>query len=166
MNNNTTVVYRFSRMEEQEARQIADWKYEPPYSMYNSNDPEDIGELMDGSYYAVHTYDHELIGFFCFGQNARVPGGTEQGLYTGDHVLDIGLGLKPEYTGMGRGLGFLRAGLDFAAAEFKPDKYRLTVAAFNKRAISLYHTAGFNVIGAFIKQNPGNSMEFAVMELG
>ncbi|CAH1190419.1 hypothetical protein PAECIP111892_00169 [Paenibacillus auburnensis] len=165
MANDINITYKLRLMEKQDAFEIGKWKYEPPYSLYNSSDDqESLEELLDGSYYAVITPEYGLTGFFCYGRNAQVPGGVKQGLYTGDNVLDIGLGLKPEYTGTGLGKGFLQAGIQFAESVFTPEKFRLTVAAFNQRAIALYSHAGFRTLGSFIKINGESQMEFLVME--
>ncbi|MBJ8031725.1 N-acetyltransferase, partial [Bacillus cereus group sp. N21] len=59
--------------------------------------------------------------------------------------VDIGLGMKPELTGRGLGLGkaFLQAGINLAEEQIQPDRLRLSVAGFNKRAIRLYQQVGF-----------------------
>jgi len=60
-----------------------------------------------------------------------------------DVFLDIGLGLRPEMCGKNMGLSFLCKGLDFAREFYKTSNFRLTVAAFNQRAIKVYQRAGF-----------------------
>lgn len=121
-----------------EALDISRWQYQHPYSFYDSDDSsEGIDELMDGTYYSARDEHNDLIGFYCFGRGAQVPGGRKAGLYSGDNILDFGLGMKPELTGKGRGLSFLQAGLTFARNEFQPKMLRLSVATFNKRAIAL-----------------------------
>ncbi|KUP24545.1 GNAT family protein [Paenibacillus sp. DMB5] len=165
MTDSNSLRYELRQMEEYDAREISGWKYEPPYDLYNmGDDPAGLQELLDGSYYAVTIPGNQLAGFFCYGGNARVPGGAEQGLYKGDNVLDIGLGMKPEYTGAGQGMDFLRAGISFAEQQYAPGKLRLTVAAFNLRAAALYRKAGFELTGSFERTGGDNSMEFLVME--
>lgn len=149
----------------EEAESIVKWSYEPPYSMYNmSDDEEDIQELMDGSYYSVKNPKSELIGFFCFGKNAQVGAGAKQGMYVDQTALDIGLGLRPDLTGQGIGREFLIAGMDFAQKQFTPQKLRLSVAAFNQRAISLYEKVGFVPKGDFVRELNGDETKFRVME--
>ncbi|MEK5236572.1 GNAT family protein [Paenibacillus sp. FSL L8-0470] len=157
--------YKIRLMEELDAREIVKWSYEAPYAMYNlSDDPEDIQELLDGSYYAVISPENELAGFFCYGRNAQVPGGIREGLYIGDKVLDIGLGLKPELTGEGKGRDFLESGMEFARRKYGPERFRLSVAAFNKRAIALYNSVGFKPAGEFVNNNGKHEMVFMLME--
>ncbi|MNI53752.1 Mycothiol acetyltransferase [compost metagenome] len=129
-----------------------------------SDEPEDLHELLDGTYYAVTAKEAGLIGFFCYGGNAQVPGGAEQGLYIGDNVLDMGLGLKPEYTGNGKGLAFVKAGIRFAEERYAPEKLRLSVAAFNERAVAVYSKAGFRLLGSFDNVRGEKPMRFLVME--
>ncbi|MNW04038.1 hypothetical protein D3C71_2000640 [compost metagenome] len=43
-------------------------------------------------------------------------------------------------------------------------KLRLSVAAFNERAIALYSKSGFNLTGSFDNINGERKMEFLVME--
>ena len=72
-----------------------------------------------------------------------MPGGRDAHLYGGEDVIDIGLGMKPDLTGKGMGRTFFQAGIAFAVEKFKPKTFRLSVATFNKRAITLYKNIGF-----------------------
>ncbi|WP_239004770.1 GNAT family N-acetyltransferase [Paenibacillus tepidiphilus] len=159
--------YTMHAMTEPEALSIAEWRYEAPYEFYNvTGEVEEVlAELLDGSYYAVRGNAEELVGFFCYGQAAQVPGGIRQGLYAGEHVLDIGLGLKPELTGQGRGLPFLQRGIEFGIKRFAPHKLRLSVAAFNARAIALYSKAGFTPAGSFVNAAGEWTTTFQLMEM-
>ncbi|MFD0714374.1 GNAT family N-acetyltransferase [Paenibacillus sp. GCM10027626] len=144
-----------------EAAEICRWRYEGEYAFYNLEEcQETISELLDGTYYGVRNAENEFIGFCCFGANAQVPSGRRAGVYGGDHVVDIGLGMKPELTGQGSGMAFLSACLGFARETFEPQRLRLSVAAFNGRAIRLYAKAGFEPSGRF----DNNGTEFLVME--
>ncbi|WP_442871699.1 GNAT family N-acetyltransferase [Anaerocolumna sp. MB42-C2] len=58
-------------------------------------------------------------------------------------MLDIGLGMKPILCGKGYGYSFVKSGLDFAQGNFNIKQIRLTVAAFNTRAIRIYEKIGF-----------------------
>lgn len=162
MNIPQTINYQFNPMRLDEAKSIVNWTYDYPYSIYNmSDDSEDIQELMDGSYFSVSTMDNELLGFFCFGNNAQVPAGEQQGMYQDQAFLDIGLGMRPDLTGKGRGREYMLAGIQFAQAKYKQHRFRLSVAAFNKRAIALYEGAGFRSKATFIN---GSQTAFLVME--
>ena len=91
------------------AAKIVTWTYDGPYAMYSFTDNLDtMGELMGGGYYAAFS-DTALVGYYCFGDPARIPA-TEKDAYS-EEALDIGLGLRPDLCGKGFGLLFLKHGL-------------------------------------------------------
>ena len=121
-------------MDESEAREVADWHYDPPYTFYDwAADGDDLALLLgkksrEGRFFSARDED-ELVGFFEFQQE-------------GDTIV-IGLGLKPDLTGRGFGEEYVEEGLEFARERFGPKEFRLAVAAFNARAIRVYERAGF-----------------------
>jgi ribosomal-protein-alanine N-acetyltransferase len=64
-------------------------------------------------------------------------------------VAEIGLGLRPDLTGHGLGESFVRTCLRFASAALTAQSYTLVVAAFNRRAITVYERAGFQEVERF-----------------
>ncbi|WP_283746177.1 GNAT family N-acetyltransferase [Bacillus cereus] len=145
----------------EEAKKINTWTYEEPYSLYSfSGEKEVIEELLDGTYYGCCDDQGDLIGYFCFGANAQVPGGRDANLYGGEDVIDIGLGMKPALTGTGIGKEFFQAGIAFATKEFNAKMFRLSVATFNTRAITLYKNIGFKQGIIFLSRG----REFMLME--
>lgn len=130
-------------MNEEFAKQIQNWTYEPPYDFYNNEEsPESLKELLENPYYAVVDDNNHLVGFFCIGKSAQVPFGTTVGAYSED-IEDIGIGMNPALTGQGFGAAFFSFVLSYLQETFHTDTIRLTVAAFNKRAILLYTKLGF-----------------------
>ena len=145
----------------EEAKKINTWTYEEPYSLYSfSGEKEVIEELLDGTYYGCCDDQGEFIGYFCFGENAQVPGGRDANLYDGEDLIDIGLGMKPALTGKGMGKEFFQAGIAFATKEFNEKMFRLSVATFNTRAITLYKNIGFQAGPVFLSRG----REFMLME--
>ncbi len=143
------------------AEEILSWKYEHPYDFYNdSNMKESMQELLEEPYFAVLEDSGELIGFYCTGTSAQVPLGYLYGVYQED-CLDIGLGMKPELTGKGEGASFIRYILEQVKILYKFSCIRLTVAAFNERAIKLYERLGFRKTFMFT----GEEMTFYVMAI-
>ncbi|MBN1483850.1 MAG: GNAT family N-acetyltransferase [Chloroflexia bacterium] len=145
-------------MDENCAHTIAGWHYEGVYAFYDmGRDIEDLQELLDPHswterYYAVTDEQGELVGFFCFEHEAD--------------AVAIGLGLRPDLTGQGRGLAFLEAGLEFARGRFGATTFRLSVATFNQRAIRVYRRAGFQDAGVFVNEtNGGVSAKSAAIAL-
>ena len=160
-----TPLYAFRPMSDKAARKVAAWRYEPPYDFYDvANDPEDLQELLDPekrrNYFAAYSDAEDgPMGFFCFGAEARVPGGD----YGDGEDLDVGLGLRPDLTGKGLGLPFLLAGHEFARDRFAPGGFRLSVATFNGRAIRVYERAGFRRASVFTRTGTGGEQPFLVM---
>jgi RimJ/RimL family protein N-acetyltransferase len=142
-------VYAFRPITASDAEEISRWRYPEPYSTYNG-DPASVPGMLNPryNYHAVTGPGGDLVGYFCFGADATVPAGRKLGLYDED-ALDVGLGMRPDLTGRGLGPDFVRAGLRFAGQAFSPSAFRLTVAAFNRRAIKVYEAAGFERTRSF-----------------
>ena len=118
--------------------EVATWHYEPPYDFYDlASDPGDAAEMRDpahASRYRAVLSDRwaRLDAFWYFDRQ-------------GD-VVEVGIGLRPDLTGRGRGESFLRSQLDYATVEWRPATFRLFVAAWNGRAIRLYERLGFREV--------------------
>jgi ribosomal-protein-alanine N-acetyltransferase len=160
----TSPGYVFEPMNDEQARAVAAWRYEAPYDFYDmANDPEGLEELLGPperreGYYAVLS-DGELVGFFCYGPGGQLPTFD----YPDDGSVDVGLGLKPDLTGKGLGLEFVRAGLRFGRHRFSPAGFRLSVATFNERAILIYERAGFRRVEVFMHHENGADYPFLLM---
>lgn len=134
---------RINKMTEKYAIDVLCWKYERPYDFYNNVLTSNaILELIGSNYYVVLDNHYELIGYFCIGLPAQVPIGDQFHAYE-EECMDIGIGMKPELTGKGNGSRFFSAILEFIQETHQGIDLRLTVAAFNKRAIRLYENMGF-----------------------
>jgi len=142
-------------MQQSDAECIAHWHYEGPYAFYDmASDEDDLAELLDpqrreNAYYAAVDAGGNLVGFYCF----SCDGST----------VELGLGLRPDLTGHGLGLSFLEAGLAFARQRFSPKTFRLSVAAFNQRAIKVYLKAGFKPIRRYEQRTNGGVFDFLEM---
>jgi [ribosomal protein S18]-alanine N-acetyltransferase len=171
MSNERSIDVTFRPVTEAEACAIAAWRYDGPYAIYNApegaaGDPEYLRELLDpdNPYYAGIDSQGGLIGFLGFGAPAQVGTAEErEEAYGGEEALDVGLGLRPDLTGRGRGLAFVEAGLAFAREQFAPARFRLSVAAFNQRAIRVYERAGFRRVRAMTLASSGGPREFIIM---
>lgn len=113
--------YKFEIMTQEQAEEIAfNWHYDAEYSFYDMMaDKEDLVEFLDsqkrGDSNFIVTKDNDIIGFFSFTKVAI-------------NTIDIGIGLRPNLVGKGTGMGFLKAGIDFAESIYKPQKITLSVA--------------------------------------
>ena len=131
---------RIVEMTEEYAKDISKWKYEGAYSFYDHNEGNAEG-YRDGAHFACMDPVAGLIGYFCYGCEAQIPT-LEENVY-GVGYLDVGLGMRPDLCGLGHGLPFIGVGLDYARERFNTDSFRLSVAAFNERAVKVYVRAGF-----------------------
>ena len=147
-----------------DARAISRWRYDEPYSVYDG-DPTSVDSLLEPRFLYHSVYDErgELVGYFCFGEDARVSAGRRLGLYEREQVLDIGLGMRPDLAGRGLGEEFVRAGLRFAKETYSPPAFRLTVAAFNQRAIRVYERVGFETVETFGVTTQDGGREWLLM---
>jgi len=55
--------------------------------------------------------------------------------------------------------------LDFAGRNLSANRFRLTVAGFNLRAIKVYERLGFRRINSFVRKFDKGEVEFLVMTL-
>jgi ribosomal-protein-alanine N-acetyltransferase len=150
--------FRFRPLEQADAEAVASWRYPEPYAFYDwPSDPDDLAELLDsearrrGGYHAVVSDDGELIGFVTCAE--------------ADGVAELGLGLRPDHTGRGLGGAFLAAALDLARERYAPTDFRLSVAAFNRRAITVYERAGFEAVRAYKHRTNGAEWDFVELRL-
>lgn len=124
------------------AGELSHWKYEGEYSFYNRREQENP-EFEEGAEFACLDEDGRLAGHFSYGLDARIPT-EEKAVYTPGY-LDIGLGLRPDLCGQGLGPDFIRLGLEYGRRRFGAERFRLSVAAFNERAIKAYRRCGFQI---------------------
>ena len=148
--------------DEKSARGFLQWHYEPPYDIYNCP-PADLEEALQynldpkNNVYAMFDEHVELVAYCSYGQDAQVPGGDYS-----EEALDIGLMVKPELTGQGLGAAFAREVIRNGVEKYTPKKLRVTIAAFNKRAIRTWEKNGFQQTQTF-KRRSKDGMEFIVM---
>ena len=149
-------MYTWEKMTQKQAEDIAyNWHYHAEYSFYDMEaDEEDLVEFLDpkkrGESMFVAMNGQHVVGYFCFNK-------------VDNDIIDIGLGMKPNLTGSGRGVEFLKSGLDFAKFTYNPDQITLSVATFNHRAIKVYKTVGFVEMQTFMQDTNGSSFEFIKM---
>ena len=147
--------------DDKSAREFVQWKYEPPYDIYNCPS-EQVDEFIqynidpENNVFAIYGQDDGLIGYCSYGQDAQVPGGDYS-----EEALDIGLMIKPELTGQGLGAAFSGEVIRNGIAKFSPKKLRVTIAAFNKRAMRTWNKNGFEQVQMFKRSRDG--MEFVIM---
>ncbi len=136
----TSISFHFKPLRWADAWAIGGWHYAPPYDVYDLGRIflleavllRALNALLGHEVYSVWSEAGELVGTFMFTRTAQ-------------DGISIGLALRPDLTGKGVGLAFVRAGLDFARQRYAPRFFRLDVAEFNQRAIKVYERAGFTL---------------------
>jgi [ribosomal protein S18]-alanine N-acetyltransferase len=78
-------------------------------------------------------------------------------------VAEIGLGLRPDLTGRGLGRAFVEAGARYAVSVLGATELALGVAAFNRRAITVYERAGFRAVRRYRHETNGGIHDFVWM---
>jgi len=161
MNPNPLAKIDYRPADEQSAREFLQWQYEPPYDIYNCPPDEQEEAIQYNSdpqnnVFAMFHQEGELIGYCSFGADARVPGGDYS-----QPALDIGLMIMPEMTGQGLGEGFVREVISFGVEIYAPKKLRVTIAAFNRRAMRVWEKNGFQQTQAFKRSSDG--LEFFIL---
>ena len=150
-------------MTEEFAADIATWRYPAPYGCYDMDgaDPGYFADPVNG--FVALVDGGALIGYRSFGPDGQVPGGAYD-----DSALDTGGGLRPELTGLGRGLGrrAIEAGLAYGEERFRPAAFRVTVAGFNARARRVVESLGFVYQSSFTATTDGSEFDILVRDRG
>lgn len=145
----------FHPIDKTSARVVLAWRYPPPYESYNE-EPERIEQVVqellrpDYHYYRLAEGADPLVAYCCFGLDARVAGGDYR-----LEALDLGLMVRPDLTGQGRGGQFAGAVLEFAQRTFPQTVWRVTIAEFNQRAQRVWQKLGFCRVQMFARRGDG-----------
>ncbi|WP_157110344.1 GNAT family N-acetyltransferase [Nocardia anaemiae] len=152
---------RIVQMTSEFAAEMTTWRYPPPYRSYDliGADPAYFTDPANG-FRALVNDEGALLGFRSFGLDGRVPGGAYD-----DSALDTGGGLRPDLTGLGRGLGrqAIATGLAYGREHFCPAAFRVTVAAFNTRARRVVESLGFEYVSTFNATTDGAEYNIFVL---
>lgn len=144
----------FKPLTKADAKTVVSWRYADEYSIYNM-DAEDIDNeadyLMnpDNHYYGIYS-DTDLIGHAVFHDEGRVTGGVYSAV-----ALDIGAGMRPDWTGQGKGSDIIASIIDFGRETYQATTFRATIASWNLRAQKATTNNGFTEISRFKATNSG-----------
>jgi [ribosomal protein S18]-alanine N-acetyltransferase len=128
---------RVRELTDRDVAHITSWRYEGDYATYDVT-----GGVSPGLGYFAVDHRRRLVGYCCFGAEARVPGvEAEPG------TLDIGYGMRPELVGRGLGRSFVGAILAFGSERFRPDRLRMLILDWNVRSRRVAESHGFSVSG-------------------
>jgi ribosomal-protein-alanine N-acetyltransferase len=123
------------------AAQSTAWVYDGLHEVYghDPDNPDDLAELDPTGWadrvFAVLDEKDEYAGIF--------------EIEEAEGLLTIEAYLRPDLTGKGLGVGFVRAGIELALTELgcSATHARLWVNAFNRRAMKVYERIGFRITG-------------------
>ena len=127
-----------------------------------SHSPKVIPLLLNSikRYFSVRDETGQLIGYCCFGDEAKVAGGEYS---EGEpEIVDVGIGMNPGLVGRGFGRAFVAAILGFATNQYHPERFRVSIAEFNKRSQKTFQNLGFVETHRFPRD--GDGMEFVQLE--
>ena len=153
-------MFTIDRLDEARARALCDWRYPPPWQVYNLPAWEEVcargWDLADPEQRRAHwrallAENRELAGFFCLKERP-------EGVF-------VSLGLAPAYCGRGLGGEALGLACGQAAARFPRRPVLLEVRADNARAIHCYEKAGFEGVEVHRRDTPAGPADFWRMEL-
>lgn len=151
--------YRFRPMRRVDAERACAWRYEGVYGFHDLS-ASAITNLIEPRYHyhAIENGEGVLVGYCCFGEDARV-----RGIHYAGGPLDVGLAMAPDRTGRGHGNRFAGAVFRFGEARFRPRLLRLTVPAFNRRAVATYKRLAFAKAYEAEIQRQSSKIKFLVM---
>ncbi len=149
----------FKPLIENDARTVISWRYPDEYSIYNADTDDLDSEIAyftdpENHYFGIYE-DDDLIGHAVFHTEARVPGGD----YSAS-ALDIGAGMRPDYTGQGKGSSIIAEIVAFGREHYKSNTFRATIASWNLRAQKATTNNGFVEVSRFEATNSGR--EFVI----
>lgn len=152
-------MFNFHLIDRESASAILNWCYKPPYDLYNYLEEDVTLQYFlssQNNFYKIVNENGELVGYCSFGRDGQVLGGDYS-----NEALDIGMGIRPDLTGQGKGFEYANAVINFAESLLKPKAFRVTIAAFNKRALWLWQKLEFEHQQSF--ERNGDGMQFIVL---
>ncbi len=106
----------------------------------------------------VDAADGTLVGYYCTGEDARVPG-----LAADDGVVDLGLGMAPDLVGRGHGESFATAVLDDVRRTQSATALRAVIQTWNSRSLALARRIGFVATGTHRCGEVGHEVTFTIL---
>ena len=153
------VFSQIQQLSQENAETIAKkWHNDGEYSIYDmENDQEDYDEIITPKlrkdhYFEVLADNGQLTAFFCLDP-----------IEDKNNQVEVGLGMAPELTGHGLGIGLMQMIEDYVKQIGKYHKIILSVAEFNKRAQKVYQRAGYRIIGSEDEASNGGIYQFIIM---
>ncbi len=143
---------------EELAKEITTWRYEEEYEIYNLPSWDEIINKQISlckkekrkNFIGYLNEEKNLIGFVNL-------------VDEGDSVF-LGIGVKPEYCGVGIGKQIIKMALDECSKRYENKPIILEVRSWNKRAIKCYESQGFKIVKIKKQETYAGFGEFFVMK--
>jgi ribosomal-protein-alanine N-acetyltransferase len=146
--------YEFRRVSNNDVEDILTWKYEGIYSFFDN-------DLSQGKIDYIKNFPTDNNAYSIYNEKNVLVGNCA--LYLNDKIT-FSIQMKPSLTSQGMGREFSEAFLSFAKEKYNLKNIGLSVLKFNERAIRLYKSINFIVVGEFIGKTVKGEMEFLSME--
>ncbi|WP_223069317.1 GNAT family N-acetyltransferase [Paenibacillus caui] len=153
-----TFAFYVKQMEEGHAAEICTWQYEAPYNIYGWLPWEQMKALevefgdpliRKQQYVSIMDDQNRLSGFAQY--------------FPMEGVTRIGIGMKPELCGHGRGRDFVTAIVQEGLRRAPGKELDLEVLTWNNRAIKAYQKAGFTITDLYERRTPSGMKPFYCM---
>lgn len=145
-----------------DAQAVAHWRYSGRWSIYDQSDGNHVtgADVTEAAGYraVVAAADETIVGFYCVGGEALVPG-----VESDDDVVDLGVGMAPAFVGAGRGNAFLQAVLDDVGRGLPAQPVRALIQSWNVRSLSLARRLGFVETGTHRCVQDGNEIDYTIV---
>jgi RimJ/RimL family protein N-acetyltransferase len=138
-----------------DAADAARWRYGGRWSVYDQQADHETPTIRRA---VVSADDGRLVGFYCVGDDARVPG-----LPPNDALTDLGVGMAPDLVGQGRGEAFARAILDDVRRTLPDNPLRAVIQTWNTRSLRLARRMGFEAVGEHRVTRDGSDVGYTVL---
>lgn len=145
-------------MTERHCQAICEWRYEPPYDLYNWSSWESLkqaGEefadpkIRTDQFCSIVNEDGELCAFAQF--------------FPLDGIIRLGVGLRPDLCGQGFGVHFMEAIVKEAKKRAPSHIIDLEVLTWNDRAYKVYERSGFVYEQTYDRMTPTGMAAFHCM---
>lgn len=154
----------FVPMSEAFAREVAAWRYPPPYDLYGWPEWEQM--VRDGYEFAdpvIRASQYRAVVDAARGpEGEKHPVGFVQ-FFPMANVIRLGMGLRPALCGCGYGPLMAQAAAEEAMRLYPGLPVDLEVLAWNERAIKAYRKAGFAAEDDYTRSTPSGPGFFYCM---
>lgn len=145
-------------MDSYHAAEICSWTYPSPYNIYGWLPWEQMKglgiefgdpDIREQQYVSILDEEQRMWGF--------------AQLFPMEGVTRIGLGMRPDWCGLGMGKRFVQSIVDVARQRRPEDEIDLEVLTWNERAIRTYCNVGFHVTDTYERMTPTGKALFHCM---